>query len=137
SHPSWGRFNAGLPASVIAEPRDRYDLVGLPAELAQKPSYASVTGVDRIFGFTRSIGAIAEVKAANRMFASNSVLSVTENGADHLHGDGSAQWTAIGRGIVAHWDNDCDEIAALMKDAQAVGAGECALTVQQYDGAEG
>ena len=122
SHPSWGRFNAGLPASVIAEPRDRYDLVGLPAELAQKPSYASVTGVDRIFGFTRSIGAIAEVKAANRMFASNSVLSVTENGADHFHGAGAAQWSAIGRVIVANWDNVIDEIDELWKDSPEVDA---------------
>ena len=30
SHPSWRRFENELPASVIAEPRDRHDLVGLP-----------------------------------------------------------------------------------------------------------
>lgn len=132
SHPGWRRFEAGLPASVIAEPRDRFDLVGLPAELAEKPSYATVTTVDRAFAFTRSIGAIAEVKAANRMFASNSILAATENGADHFHAAGAAQWSAIGRVIVANWDNVIDELDELWDgapelDEDAVEAAETEL----------
>ena len=133
SHPSWRRFENELPASVIAEPRDRHDLVGLPDTLAGKADHDHVSTADRALGITRSIGAIADVTPINRMFASNSVLAATANGADHFHGAGAAQWSAIGRVILLNWDNCVDALdelftkgrkAAGEPDADAVKAAE-------------
>lgn len=136
SHPSWRRFENELPASVIAEPRDRHDLVGLPDTLAGKADHDHVSTADRALGITRSIGAIADVTPINRMFASNSVLAATANGADHFHGAGAAQWSAIGRVILLNWDNCVDALdelftkgrkAAGEPDADAVKAAEAEL----------
>ena len=119
SHPSWRRFESELPASVVAEPRDRHDLVGLPDQLAAKVDYAHVSTVDRDLDITRSIGTIADLAPINRMFASNSVLAATQNGADHFQGSGSAQWSAIGRVILANWDSCIDALDELFTKAVA------------------
>lgn len=122
SHPSWRRFEGELPASVIADPRDRYDLVGLPETLAGKADYDHVSTVDRAFTITRSIGAITDLTPINRMFASNSILASTANGADHFHGAGAAQWSAVGRVILLNWDGCIDALDELFeKGREAAG----------------
>lgn len=117
SHPSWRRFAAELPGSVIADPKDRHDLIGLPEVLAGKANFDHVSTVDRAFGIGKSIGAIADVTPINRMFASNSVLAATAGGADHFQGAGAAQWSAIGRVILANWDNCVDALDEIFADA--------------------
>lgn len=142
THPAWRRFEKELPGSVIAEPRDRYDMVGLPELLAGKANYDHVSTVDRAFDMARSIGTIADVTAINRMFASNSVLGATANGADHFHGSGAAQWSAIGRVIVLNWDKCVDGMDELFEqgkkaagdvDAAAVTAAEEELDAAEKD----
>lgn len=122
SHPAWARFKRDLPASVLTEPRDCYDVVGLPALLAGKADYNNVSSANRIFAITRAIGAIADIQPINRMFASNSILAATENGAEHFQGAAASQWSAIGRVIVANWDDCVDGLDELWGKAPEVSA---------------
>lgn len=119
-HPDWGRFERRLPDAAVVLPKNRFDIVGLPEILAGAANHDRVTRADRLLGIVRGLAGVCELKRANRMFASNSVLAATAAGADHFHGAGAAQWTAIGRVILANWDDVVDELDGLHGHAPAV-----------------
>ncbi|WP_448851475.1 hypothetical protein [Corynebacterium sp. 335C] len=122
-HPEWGRFERRLPESAVVSPKNRFDVVGLPELLAGDANHDRVSRVDRIFGMVRGIAGVCDLPKANRMFATNSVLGAVGGGADHFHGAGAAQWSAIGRVIVANWDDVVDELDELHGHAPAVDEG--------------
>ena len=119
-HPGWRRFEQTLPESAVTAPRNKYDMVGLPEILAGSPDYDNVSRADRILAVARSIGAIAELTPVTRMFASNSILAATQNGAEHFRGDGLAQWSAVGRVILSNWDSCLDSFDGLVGSAPEV-----------------
>lgn len=136
SHPAWARFERDLPGSVLSDPRDRYDLVGLPGILAGKPDYDHVSRTDRIFNITRAIGLIADIQPVTRMFASNSILAATQNGAEHFQGAAATQWSAIGRVIVANWDECVDGIDELWGKAPKTDSAAVSEAATQLEQAE-
>ncbi len=112
-HPGWGRFINSLPESIVVEPKHVYDIIGVPEALAGKVTYDNVATVDRCFSISRSLANIADLTDTRRMFAANSILGVIENGSEHFHGAGQGQWSAIGRVVLANWDNAVDELDTL------------------------
>lgn len=116
-HPQWRRFVEGLPESAVAQPRDNHDMVGLPAILAHNPDYDHVSRADRILKLSRAIGSIADLKEVQHMFGANSILAAVENGAEHFQGSGINQWSAVGRVILANWNECLDEFDTLVGHA--------------------
>lgn len=123
-HPEWGRFERRLPESAVVAPKNRFDVVGLPELLAAEPNHDRVTRIDRIFSMVRGLAGVCELPKSTRMFASNSVLGAVGGGADHFHGAGMAQWSAIGRVILANWDDVVDELDGLHGHAPEVSDGD-------------
>lgn len=131
-HAAWRSFVAGLPTNAVADSDERYDFIGLPSVLADRPSKENVAEVSKIFAMARALGNIGGLKSTNRMFAANSVLAAVENGADHFTGPGYAQWSSIGRVIQSQWNDVLDELDSLWVDTpelddDAVAASETAL----------
>ncbi|MBV7294759.1 hypothetical protein KRX51_02340 [Corynebacterium sp. TAE3-ERU12] len=135
-HPKWDRFASELPESAVHRGSDDIDLVGLPKALAGKPDYKNVSEADKVLSMARSIGTICALQKTNRMFASNSVLAATTNGVEHFHGGGAEQWSAIGRVILANWDDVVDEIDELWVDTPEVDEEALTAATTRYAEAE-
>ncbi|MCS4535879.1 hypothetical protein [Corynebacterium sp. HS2168-gen11] len=114
THPKWNAF-AHLPAHrVVPTEKHHYDLIGVPALLADRPSYENVAAVARDFKITRSFGDVTGETSIQVFFSSHSILANTSRGSEHFAGPaGLAEWTAIGRVIVANWDKIIDTVDTL------------------------
>lgn len=104
SHPRWPTFES-LPADrVTPEPKDEYDIIGAPAYLAGRPSYDSVSALDRIFTVTNSLAQVTGADDAVLFFASHSMLGNVSRGFEHYSGEhGFGEWTGVGRTVLSNW----------------------------------
>ena len=59
SHPKWGAFSAQDALRAVPAEKEEFDLVGVPAFLADKPSSSNVKAVARCFRIARSLGDVA------------------------------------------------------------------------------
>ena len=58
SHPKWGAFSARDTLRAVPAEKEEFDLVGVPAFLADKPSSSNVKAVARCFRIARRCGRI-------------------------------------------------------------------------------
>lgn len=111
SHPKWGAFAARDAQRAVPGKKEEFDLVGLPAFLADRPSHENVSAVSRCFTIARSLGDVASLTPVQVFFSSHSILSNADRGSEHFAGpSGLSEWSAIGRVILANWDAVLDEL---------------------------
>ncbi len=111
SHPEWGAFHAEEADRVIPNDKQDFDLVGVPAILAERPSHLNVNAVARCFRLARSLGSVADATDVMVFFSSHSLLSNVERGPEHFSGpNGLSEWSAIGRVILVNWDKVIDAL---------------------------
>lgn len=144
-HPKWSSF-AHLGADrVVPQERDHYDLVGVPALLAEKPTYAAVSGVSRSFRIARALGNVLGSTDVQVFFSSHSILHNVDRGVDHFSGpSGLGEWTAIGRVVLSNWNNVIDALdaaitrktAADFQDNPDIAGAEAAITKAQEESKE-
>lgn len=104
SHPKWAQFEAGSETRVVPRSADEYDIVGLPALLAERPSYEGVNKAAGIIRVARSLANVASAEAAVVFFASHSIVNNLNRGQDHYTGDaGAEEWTGLGSVILTNW----------------------------------
>lgn len=115
SHPKWGAFSARDALRAVPAEKEEFDLVGVPAFLADKPSSSNVKAVARCFRIARSLGDVAASTPIQVFFSSHSILGNAERGLEHFSGPaGMSEWTAIGRVVLVNWDSVIDELDDLV-----------------------
>lgn len=115
-HPKWNEFQTKGPERVVPDEKQTYDIVGTPALLAERPSYASVNGVAKNFALLRSLGIVGGDTTIQVFFSSHSILSNPERGYDHFQSPaGLQEWTAIGRVVLDNWDKAVDAADELVE----------------------
>ncbi|AZA09871.1 hypothetical protein [Corynebacterium pseudopelargi] len=110
-HPQWEAFRQQALNKVTPTPRHCYDLVGMPAALADRPSHRNVSEVARCFHIVRSLGTVLDLAQVREFFGNYMVLQNVERGAEHLQAD-PVLWTNIGRAVLDRWDGIIDAIDA-------------------------
>lgn len=111
SHPEWASFQHRDATRVVPSDKEVFDLVGVPAILADRPSHINVGAVARCFRLAKSLGAVVENTDVQVVFATHSLLSNVERGSEHFAGPtGLSEWTGIGRIIVSNWDKVIDAL---------------------------
>lgn len=138
SHPEWKSFNSRDAARVVPEANNELDIVGAPALLADRPSYANVKTISRVFAVMRSLGNVTASAPVSVFFSSHSVLHNVDRGADHYAGpNGLGEWTAIGRAVVANWDKVVDALdeAITIKEVDKVFVEDAQTRIQEAEAA--
>ena len=111
SHPEWGAFSHRDAARVVPSEKQVFDLVGVPAVLADRPGHVNVNTVARCFQLAKSLGAVTDATDVQVLFATHSLLNNVERGAEHFSGpNGFSEWTGIGRVVVSNWDKIIDAL---------------------------
>lgn len=122
SHPKWSEFTAKSESRVLPRKADEYDIVGLPALLADRPSYEAVNKAAGIVRIAKSLANVASAEAAVVFFASHSIVNNLNRGSEHYSGDaGAEEWTGLGSVILTNWKKvreALDEVV-VTKDAPA------------------
>lgn len=139
SHPDWKEFASHDAARVIPGKDSSFDIVGLPALLAERPSYATVKEVARIFALTRSLGNVTASTPVAVFFSSHSVLANVDRGADHYAGpNGLGEWTAVGRAVASNWNAVVDALdeAVTVKDVDKVFVDDAAIRIHDAETAD-
>lgn len=96
-HPAWSTL-ASLSADEL-EPDDdnRYDLIGVPELVADKPTEDAVDTLRATLAIVASIGAVCELAPINKLINGNPVLGTLSGGAESFTGkDGLKRWNQIG-----------------------------------------
>lgn len=115
SHPKWGAYANGPADKVVPEERHHLDIVGLPAILAERPSYENVTRAAAIMHVARSLAAVGAADDATVFFATHSITGNLERGYDHYTGDaGFQEWTGLGEVILANWKKVRESLDAVV-----------------------
>ena len=119
-HPKWEAFQSGGADRVVPTEKNYYDLIGVPAFLAGRPSHENVSAVSRNFQLARSLAEIAGAQDANIFFASHSILGNVHRGHEHYSVDtGLDEWSGVGRTVLANWENviaSLDEAVRVIND---------------------
>lgn len=139
-HPAWSTL-ASLSADEL-EPDDdnRYDLIGVPELVADKPTEDAVDTLCATLAIVASIGAVCELAPINKLINGNPVLGTLSGGAESFTGkDGLKRWNQIGAIVGKSWDSvidaideiaatpDVDEELSAAADAELLAAAENAV----------
>lgn len=139
-HPAWSTL-ASLSADEL-EPDDdnRYDLIGVPELVADKPTEDAVDTLRATLAIVASIGAVCELAPINKLINGNPVLGTLSGGAESFTGkDGLKRWNQIGTIVGKSWDSvidaideiaatpDVDEELSAAADAELLAAAENAV----------
>ncbi|WKD59758.1 hypothetical protein [Corynebacterium caspium] len=103
-HPKWAAF-AQMPADrVVPAENHHFDVVGLPALLAERPSYENVSRAAAIVNITRSLATVSAADDAVVFYASHSITNNLARGFDHYSSEaGFEEWTGLGQVILSNW----------------------------------
>lgn len=127
-HPQWEKFNAGEANRVVPGKRDVYDLIGVPENLAGRPSHENVSAVSRSFNLAQALGNTTGADQATIFFASHSILRNVERGADHYSGDqGLREWSGVGHVVLGNWARVIEDLDKRVKVVEAT-ADEAAIS---------
>ncbi|ALC05149.1 hypothetical protein CDES_03480 [Corynebacterium deserti GIMN1.010] len=138
SHPEWQKFNSGDAARVVPSTNGELDIVGAPALLADRPSYANVKTISRVFAVMRSLGNVTASSPVMVFFSSHSVLGNVDRGPDHYAGpNGLSEWTAIGRAVVPNWNGVVDALdeAITIKEVSSLFVEDAATRIAEAQAA--
>ncbi|AZA10819.1 hypothetical protein [Corynebacterium gerontici] len=128
SHPQWATFAEHAAARITPSERHHYDLVGMPAALADRPSHHNVGVVGRNLHMARSLANVAGAEPVQKFFAHHMVLSNVERGGEHFQND-LPLWTTIGRVVLDNWDDVIDALDSSVQ-LQHVNAGDAESRIE-------
>lgn len=132
-HPAWQKLTEANAHKFDPADDRRYDLVGVPEAVAEKPTEDSVETLRRTLAIAASIGSVCDLAAVNKFFNGNPVLSTVGGGIEAFSGrSGRKRWAEIETVILRGWDgvvDAIDEIVAIPDeiDAAAVKKAEAEL----------
>ncbi|MBV8929236.1 MAG: primosomal protein [Mycobacteriaceae bacterium] len=110
-HPSWKTLTAASARELDPAQDRRYDLIGVPDLLAEKPTEESVKAVHGAVTIAASIGSVCELAAVTKFFNGNPNLGGVSAGLEYFTGKaGLKRWHEIGTIIGKGWDNVIDAI---------------------------
>ncbi|QPK78729.1 hypothetical protein G7Y31_09295 [Corynebacterium lizhenjunii] len=110
-HPSWEEFNSRPAHRVQPAERDVYDLVGVPAVLAQRPGHEAVSTVARNFEVAEALAAVTGAERTTIFFATHSILRSTARGYEHYSGEeGLREWSGVGHVVLSNWATVIEEL---------------------------
>lgn len=138
SHPEWKKFNSGDAARVVPDANAELDIIGAPALLADRPSYANVKTLSRIFAVMRSLGHVTAASPVTVFFSSHSVLSNVDRGSEHYSGpNGLSEWTSVGRAVATNWNGVVDALdeAITVKEVNSLFTEDAATRIQEAQAA--
>ncbi|MFW8624347.1 hypothetical protein ACOI1A_10415 [Corynebacterium glutamicum] len=138
SHPEWKKFNSGDAARVVPDANAELDIIGAPALLADRPSYANVKTLSRIFAVMRSLGHVTAASPVTVFFSSHSVLSNVDRGSEHYSGpNGLGEWTSVGRAVATNWNGVVDALdgAITVKEVNSLFTEDAATRIQEAQAA--
>lgn len=127
-HPQWAAFAEQATSRITPSERHHYDLVGMPAALADRPTHHNVGVVGRNLHMARSLANVAGIQSAQKFFAHHMVLSNVERGAEHFQSD-LPLWTTIGRVVLDNWDEVIDALDAAVH-LEHIDAGDAASRIE-------
>ncbi len=113
-HPRWNAFAARSEDRVLPVERDNYDIIGVPAQLAEKPKSQFVHATAGVFAVTRSLAEVADAEYARVFFASHSVLANAARGSEHF-ANNLSEWSAIGRAVLTNWAKVVESLDEVLK----------------------
>ncbi|MFD6196142.1 primosomal protein [Mycobacteriaceae bacterium NPDC060252] len=139
-HPAWSTLGALSADELEPDDDNRFDLIGVPELVADKPSEDAVDTLRATLAIVASIGAVCELAPINKLINGNPVLSTLSGGAESFTGkDGLKRWNQIGAIVGKSWDSvvdaideiaatpDVDEELSAAADAELLAAAENAV----------
>ncbi|MGH3725271.1 MAG: primosomal protein [Mycobacterium sp.] len=125
-HPAWSTLGSLSADELEPDDENRYDLIGVPELVADKPSEDAVETLRTMLAIVASIGAVCELAPINKLINGNPVLTTLSGGAESFTGkDGLKRWNQIGAIVGKSWDavvDAIDEIAATPDVDEALSA---------------
>ncbi|WP_018601655.1 hypothetical protein [Mycobacterium sp. 155] len=122
-HPAWEKLTEASAHRFDPADDRRYDIVGVPELVANKPSEESVASLHRTLVIVSSIGSVCELAAISKFFNGNPVLSSLGGGLDEFTGrSGRKRWGEIEAVIARGWDSvldAIDDIVTIPEDVDA------------------
>jgi hypothetical protein len=122
-HPAWEALTTASAHKLDPAEDRRYDIVGVPELVADKPSEDSVASLHRTLVIVSSIGSVCELTAVSKFFNGNPVLGTLGGGLDEFTGrSGRKRWGEIEAVIDRGWDavlDAIDEIVTIPEDIDA------------------
>jgi len=139
-HPAWSTLGALSADELEPDDDNRFDLIGVPELVADKPSEDAVDTLRATLAIVASIGAVCELAPINKLINGNPVLGTLSGGAESFTGkDGLKRWNQIGAIVGKSWDSvvdaideiaatpDVDEELSAAADAELLAAAENAV----------
>src|SRR5690242_5236712 len=95
-HPAWEALTTASAHKLDPAEDRRYDIVGVPELVADKPSEDSVANLHRTLAIVSSIGSVCDLTAISKFFNGNPVLGTLGGGLDEFTGrSGRKRWGEI------------------------------------------
>lgn len=112
-HPRWRDFAQLAEDRVEPTEREYFDIIGLPAVLAERPSYDNVTTAAATMRLTRALAEVGGAREAVSFFSSHSILGNLERGFEHYRGEnGIQEWSGVGRVVLHNWQKVVGDLDA-------------------------
>lgn len=122
-HPAWEKLTEASAHRFDPAEDRRYDIVGTPELVADKPSEESVASLHRTLAIVSSIGSVCELAAISKFFNGNPVLSSLGGGLGEFTGrSGRKRWGEIEAVIARGWDSVLDAIDGIVMIPEDVDA---------------
>jgi hypothetical protein len=132
-HPAWEKFTQANAHRLDPDDDHLYDLIEVPALVADKPSEESVEAVRRALVIVSAIGSVCDLPVITKLFNGNPVLGTIGGGLDAFAGRaGRKRWAEIEAVIGRSWDAVIDVIDGLVSTPD-VDAAESAKAQQELD----
>ncbi|QRY42819.1 primosomal protein [Mycolicibacterium boenickei] len=132
-HPAWDKLTAANAHKLQPSEDRKYDVVGVPDLVADKPTEESVASLHRTLVVVSSLGSVCELAAISKFFNGNPVLGTVGGGLEGFTGrSGRKRWAEIEAVVARGWDGVLDAIDEIVTipeelDADAVKKAEAEL----------
>lgn len=134
-HPAWEKLTEASAHKLDPAEDRRYDLIGVPEVVAEKPTEDSVAALHRTLVIVSAIGSVCELPAISKLFNGNPVLSTLGSGIDQFTGrTGRKRWAELEAVINRGWEavvDAIDEIVSVPDDVDADEADKAAAELEE------
>lgn len=122
-HPAWNKLTAANAHKLRPSEDRKYDIVGVPDLVAEKPTEESVAALHRTLVVVSSIGSVCELAAISKFFNGNPVLGTVGGGLEGFSGrSGRKRWAEIEAVIARGWDGVVDSIDEIVTSPEDLNA---------------